>query len=354
MLTQIINMYLDQYFRDFIDEVHSVEGDYSYVDSIDGNWVYDPNDEAIDAVGSYTYNINKVIDKFFNQSEYGPLSERYSEMMSNLYALTRYCDPEASYHDTFSRFNETTLVHTGKVASGTYTDKKLFYVEALTYVRTYRDAFKTTGSGGAVIYPDADTITSELGWFVLPAMDSDLPGVADNVRAFGGPNEHMGIINAGSEQNEWAIDFMQYLFSPTGQAAIYSTYVGENNAPVVMRQLVKNVEIPSAIDYSDVLDISGDCTASPYLIFGKGSGLSTIKIGTTNTYVKDQVSNAFSSYFRGSNSDWVGSGYAANVFDAIKGGFVNYAAERNFIYTDYSKVAEATNNLVNSPYNTSN
>ena len=119
-------------------------------------------------------------------------------------------------------------------------------------------------------------------------------------------------------------------------------------------RLVKNVEIPSAIDYSDVLDISGDCTASPYLIFGKGSGLSTIKIGTTNTYVKDQVSNAFSSYFRGSNSDWVGSGYAANVFDAIKGGFVNYAAERNFIYTDYSKVAEATNNLVNSPYNTSN
>lgn len=81
-----------------------------------------------------------MIDKFFNQSEYGPLSERYSEMMSNLYALTRYCDPEASYHDTFSRFNETTLVHTGKVASGTYTDKKLFYVEALTYVRTYRDA----------------------------------------------------------------------------------------------------------------------------------------------------------------------------------------------------------------------
>ena len=97
MLTQIINMYLDQYFRDFIDEVHSVEGDYSYVDSIDGNWVYDPNDEAIDAVGSYTYNINKVIDKFFNQSEYGPLSERYSEMMSNLYALTRYCDPPPGF-----------------------------------------------------------------------------------------------------------------------------------------------------------------------------------------------------------------------------------------------------------------
>ncbi len=354
MLNQIINMYLDQYFRDFIKDVHSVEGDYSYVSSIDKDWVYDPNDSNLDAVGSYTYNINKVVDYFFNHAEYSPLSDRYSEVMENLYAFTRYADPEASYNDVFSRFNETTLVHTGKVGSSDYTDMKLFYVEALAYVRTYRDAFKTSSSSG-VVYPDAKTITDELGWFIMPAMESKLPGVADNVRAFGGPNEHLGVVNAGSaEKNEIAIDFLKYLFSPTGQSAIHSTYVGENNAPIVMRQLVKDVEIPAAINYANLIDVDGDCTVSPYLLFGKGSGMSTIKIGSTNTYVKDQVANACSGYFRGSNSDWVASGQAKNVFDAIKGGFVNYAAERNFIYTDYTKVAEATNNLVNSPYNTSN
>ena len=33
-----------------------------------------------------------------------------------------------------------------------------------------------------------------------------------------------------------------------------------------------------------------------------------------------------------------------------KSGFANYAEENNFIYNDYTKVAEQTNNLVNSPY----
>lgn len=354
MLNQIINMYLDQYFRDFTEDVHSQEGDFSYVPSVDADWVYDPDNAALDAVGSYTYNINKVVDYYFNNADYGPLSERYSEVMENIYDFTRYADPQASYNDVFSRFNETTLVHEDKT-SASYTDMKLFYVEALGYVRTYRDAFKRTASNGSVVYPDAETITSELGWFIMPAMESELEGVADNVRAFGGPNEHMGVVNTGStELNEYAIDFLQYLFSPAGQAAIYSTYVGENNAPIVMRQLVRGVEIPEAIDYTGLIDVDGDCTVSPYLIFGKGSGMSTIRIGETNTYVKDQVASACSSYFRGSERGWVESGYADALFNAIKGGFSNYAAERNFIYNDYTQVSAVTNGLVNSPYNTSN
>ena len=73
--------------------------------------------------------------------------------MENLYEFFSYADPEASYNDVFNRFNETVITYEEK--GGTYDDMKLFYVEDLTYIRTYRDAFKTTNSNGATVYPTA-------------------------------------------------------------------------------------------------------------------------------------------------------------------------------------------------------
>lgn len=228
---------------------------------------------------------------------------------------------------------------------------KLFYVEALDYVRTYRDAFKTT-TGGKTVYPSASQISSELGWFLMPAMESELQGVADNVRAFGGPAESYGIINSGSgSTNDIAADFLMYLLSPAGQAGIYSSYKSENNAPITMRQLVKNVEIPEEIDYAYV-SAEGDCSASPYLIFGKCSGMNQATVNDTSAYVYDNVASLLSGYFRGNDASWSAKG--TELFNIIKSGFASYAADKKFIYTDYAKVASVTNNLKNSPYNTSN
>lgn len=349
MLANLVNMYLDQYFRDFIDEVHSEEGDYSYVASVDSDWTYDQGDMNIDLPSGYTYNLNKVVELYFNQNGYNPTSERYTEVMENLYALMRYADQEAGYGDIFSRFNETTINYE---RNGSYSDLKLFYFERLDYVRTYRDAFKQT-IGGQTVYPDTEQISEELGWFLMPAMDSDIDGVADNVRPNGGPNENYGIMNSGNQATtDAAVDFMKYLYSPTGQAAIYSTYKGANNAPVTMRQLVKNVSIPAEIDCTTVISVEGDCSNSPYLIFAKGSGMENMKVGNTSQYISDVIADVMSKYFRGNSSAWAASG--TSVFNAVKSGFSNYAAERNLIYTDYAKVRQATNELVNSPFNTSN
>lgn len=349
MLSHLVNMYLDQYFRDFIGKVHSEEGDYSYIGGIDSAWTYDPSDAGIDSADRYTFNLNKVVDLYFNQQGYNPESERYAEVMENLYDLMRYADKEAAYGDVFNRFNETTIVYEKK--GGSYSDMKLFYVEALDYVRTYRDAFKTT-TGNKTVYPSASQISSELGWFLMPAMESDLPGVADNVRAFGGPAESYGIINSGNEAtNDIAADFLMYLLSPAGQAGIYSYYKSENNAPITMRQLVKNVEIPAEIDYAYV-SAEGDCSASPYIIFGKCSGMNQATVNDTSAYVHDNVASLLSGYFRGGDSSWNAKG--TEMFNIIKSGFASYAADKKFIYNDYSKVASVTNNLKNSPYNTSN
>lgn len=346
MVSHLMNMYLDQYYRDFTQLVHSTDGDYSYISSIDSNWTYSQDDASIDAVNKYSYNLNKVVDYYFNQDGYNPTAERYKEVMENLYELMSYADKEASYNDIFSRFNETTLTYEdGKT---NYQDLKLFYVEALDYVRTYRDAFKTTTASGATEYPSASKISSRLGWFLMPAMSSSLSGVADNVRAFGGPQENYGLLNTGNTKiNEQAIDFLMYLFSPTGQNGIYASYKTENNAPITMVQLVKNVTIPSEIDYT-IVSASGDCATSPYMIFGKGSGMTNATVDNTATYVSDQTATIISNYLRGSSKTWDGT----SLFNAIKSGFKSYAENKNLIYTDYTQVATRTNNLKNSPFNT--
>ena len=118
-----------------------------------------------------------------------------------------------------------------------------------------------------------------------------------------------------------------------------------------MHQLIKGVEIPAEIDFTKVITPNGNCDSSPYLLFGKGGDIRTIAVGSTATPVKDRVGEILSKYFRGSSSDWSASG--SELFGVIKSGFSNYASERKFIYNDPAKVKESTNNLVNSPYNTS-
>lgn len=351
MLSHLVNMYLDQYYRDFTQKVHSENGDYSYNEEIDPDWTYNAEDAGNDAVDKYSYNLNKVVDLFFNQEGYNPTSARYAEVMQNLYELMSYADNTASYNDTFNFFNNTTSVFEGKDAS--YKNLRLFYVEALDYVRTYRDAFKTQ-SGGKVTYASAEQISKELGWFLMPAMEPSAEalaaGATTNVRAFGGPQENYGIVNSGnSETTAEAIDFLMYLFSPTGQNAIYSSYKAANNAPITMRQLVKNVDIPKAIDYA-IIKAEGDCTTAPYLVFGKCSGMNTATVNGTIETVSSKVAKSMSNYFKGRTSTWDGT----ETFRAIKDGFKSYSEDKNFIYNDYTQVSSKTNGLKNSPFKTSN
>lgn len=348
LVVTLMNMYLDQYFRDFLEEVHSEEGDYSYLPGIDANWEYDPDDVSIDAADKYTYNLNKVVDSFFNGSEYNPNSARYKEVMENLWDLLQYSNPQDSYQNCFDNFNRTTIVYEN--LGGSYNEFKLFYVETLGYIRTYRDAHKT-GSVN-VVYPDAETINKRLGWFLLPPMVSDLPGVATNLRSWGGPLENYGVLSTGSaSKDKIAVDFLRFLVSPTGQQYIYSIYKKQNNAPQMMRQLVKDVQIPAEIDFTKVAnEAAGDCLASPYIIFGVGNNLRDTHIGTTNTYVKDKIAETLSAYFIGTQRAW---DRGNEVLGFLKDGFAEYATQNSLIYNDPSKVAEATNGLKNSPFNTS-
>lgn len=182
----------------------------------------------------------------------------------------------------------------------------------------------------------------------MPAMESNLEGVANNVRSFGGPQENMGILNTGNTKtNEYAVDFLMYLLSPQGQQGIYATYKKENDAPITLVQLVKDIDIPEAIDYAYV-KATGDCSTSPYLIFGKCSGMTDATVTGSSEYVYDGVAKILSTYFRSSTRTWNGT----ELFNKIKSGFASYATKNNFIYNDPAQVSSKTNGLKNSPYNT--
>ncbi len=346
LVTTLINMYLDQYFRDFTEDVHSQEDDYSYIRSIDSKWEYDGQDPMVDYESKYTYNLNQIVDKYFNHStEYGPESARYAEMMQNLYDLLQYGNPNDSYQDCFDKFNRTTLTYTGRGSYGE-SDMKLFYFETLGYIRTYRDAHKS----GATTYPSSEWIDDTLGWFLMPAMPSDLEGVADNVRPTGGPLEGYGALASGSTaQDEIAIDFLRWLTSPMGQEHISAEYVSQD-APQMMRQLVKGIRLDPKIDYTKVaMQVKGDIGFSPYNIFGMGSGMSTCHVEGTSDYVGSKVGELLSSYFMGSVRTWGQNG--KQMLEHIKSGFKDYAAQYKLIYTDPANVSAATGGLKNNPFN---
>lgn len=349
LVTTLINMYLDQYFRDFTEDVHSQEGDYSYVPGIDAEWTYDEQNPMVDYESNYSYNLNKVVDNYFNHSaEFGPESARYAEMMQNLYDLLQYSNPDDSYNDCFDKFNRTTLTY-NKGGSYGDADMKLFYFETLGYIRTYRDAHKSVTSG-TTTYPSAQWINDTLGWFLMPAMPSELEGVADNVRPTGGPLEGYGALSTGSAAlDEIAIDFLRWLTSPMGQENITAHYVSQN-APQMMRQLVKGVNIDPKVDFTKVANqVKGDIGFSPYNIFGMGSGMSTCHVEGTSDLLGGKVATLLSSYFKGSVRTWGENG--KGMLDLIKSGFKDYAAQYKLIYTDPAKVSEATSGLKNNPFN---
>ena len=346
----VIQMYLDQYFRDFTDAAHSKEGDYSYSSRVDGKYEYSTDNLLLGSSESYTFNLNRIVDSFFNNADYAPDSDRYENLMRNLYDLMEYIDPAASNQDMFDRFNRTVIHYN----SGTYTNLNLFSINRLDYVSTYRTAFAKQSADGTTIYPTPAEIDETIGWFALPAMSSN-PSMngkgapeANNVRSLGGAESMFGILNSNNQEyTDLAIDFLMYLYSPAGQNVRYAR-LKDLGAPVVMNQLVKNVTIDDSINLSDNVTFTGNCNLNPYLRVGYGYGLDTINIGNTGNKLQTSIATAVSNYLTGSTKEWSATG--KTIFDYIKNSFANYAKDQNLIYDDYTKVASATSNFTRSPF----
>jgi ABC-type glycerol-3-phosphate transport system substrate-binding protein len=269
----LMRLYLDQYFKDVINTVHTVDGDYNYDAEKDEDWTFksileegyteEQFEEAInnDSPSRYTYNIVRLLDEFFAEdSNINMTSPRYEDMMENLKKLSKYGAGDITYEVSKDKF---------------YAGETLMFVGTSDFFPLYQDAKAL----------NVNQVKSQLGCFPLPAMEwagtTDGKPSASYVRSLGGPSNTYGIINKNKAQSDLAVDFLKFLGSKKGMDIKYKEYESSNML-ISKIPLVKNVSLPEAIDITGSIPYIGECDFNPITLLGMGysTGKSIQSLGT--------------------------------------------------------------------------
>lgn len=345
MCGMIIAMYMDQYFRDIIDEAHSQDGDYSYVDSLDYDWTFDPNDDTADARSGYTYNMSRLINAYFNTDKYNPESTRFADMMTNLKELLAYSSEEYNGGVTRNFFHNGVLTELTQDNKFSKAETCVLFANRMDYLADFQSSIgsvlKASGEISTEVIPTAQ-LNDYLGWFPLPAMPDNLSvengaPVSSTLRAFGGPNHHpMGIINRNNrKRTELAIDFMKFWYSPQGMEEYYS-YYSERGLVCPLKILVKDFELPANIAIDAGVNDAGVCVGNPYLEIGMGYN-DTILSNEGGT-VRDKYIQTIRDYLTASTMEW--SSYGVQLNRNIRSGFAKWAEYKNLRVTTWENITD--------------
>lgn len=324
----VLQMYMDQYFRDMIDAAHSQEGDYSYIPEIDEVWKYDATDPTNDSPSRYTYNFTRVVNEYFKDgSTFNTASARFAELMANMKKLASYASSTYS-NSTIRQLFQNDALTVSDVQDYELNNRVAVYLLRLDYITDHQKSL-----GQAMGKPNGVVPTSELsdmlGWFPLPAMpkhDGAGAPAADNLRTLGGPDHHpLALVNRNAEKTELCIDFLKYLFSPQGFDEYYRHY--KNLGKVcAMQCYLKDYELPAEVSIEGETEFEGDCSTNPYRLFATYYSENT-GILATGGMLQDLVNAQISKYLRAkSGTEW--KEYGAEILRLMKNAFPNYAEWR--------------------------
>lgn len=324
----VLQMYMDQYFRDMIGAAHSQEGDYSYIPEIDEVWEYDASVPTNDSPSAYTYNFTRVINEYFKEgSEFNTASARFADLMGNIKELVSYASTDYSSSAIRQRFQNDALT-VSDVQDYELNNRVAVYLLRLDYITDHQKSL-----GQAMGKPNGVVPTKELsdmlGWFPLPAMPDnggDGAPAADNLRTLGGPDHHpLALVNRNAEKTELCIDFLKYLFSPQGFDEYYRHY--KNLGKVcAMQCYLKDYELPEEVSIEGETEFEGDCSTNPYRLFATYYSENT-GILATGGMLQDLVNAQISKYLRAeSGTEW--NEYGAEILRLMKDAFPNYAEWR--------------------------
>ncbi len=326
----VLQMYMDQYFRDMIDAAHSQEGDYSYIPEIDADdvWQYDPTDPTNDSPSGYTYNFTRVVNEYFKEgSTFNTASARFAELMGNLKELASYASTTYSNVVIRQRFNNDALT-VSNTQKFELNNRVAVYLLRLDYITDHQKSLgQAMGKPNGVV--PTDELSDMLGWFKLPAMPNNGGAgapAADNLRTLGGPDHHpLALVNRNAEKTELCIDFLKYLFSPQGFDEYYRHY--KNLGKVcAMQCYLKDYELPEEVSIEGETEFEGDCSTNPYRLFATYYSENT-GILATGGMLQDLVNAQISKYLRAeSGTEW--KEYGAEILRLMKDAFPNYAEWR--------------------------
>ena len=344
-------MYMDQYFRDMIDDAHSQSSDYSYISEIDDVWEYDAADPLNDSRKGYSYNFTRVVNSYFKDgSKYNTKSARYAEMMKNMKKLVSYSSSDYSNSVVRQRFQQDALAAEGK--NYELKSRVAVYLLRLDYITDHQKSLGQALGKANGILPISE-LSQMLGWFPLPAMPNNGGAgapAADNVRTLGGPDHHpFALVNRDADKTALCMDFLKYLFSPTGFDEYYKHY--KNLGKVcAMQCYVKDYTLPAEVSIAGKLNFDGDCSTNPYRLFAnwytENTGIMAPS-GKVQTLVNSQIAD----YLRadGDGSDW--ASYGANIYNIMADGFSNYASWRKLKWNDLAAYTSANVNYSTDPMN---
>ena len=344
-------MYMDQYFRDMIDDAHSQSSDYSYISEIDDVWEYDAADPLNDSRKGYSYNFTRVVNSYFKDgSKYNTKSARYAEMMKNMKKLVSYSSSDYSNSVVRQRFQQDALAAEGK--NYELKSRVAVYLLRLDYITDHQKSLGQALGKANGILPISE-LSQMLGWFPLPAMPNNGGAgapAADNVRTLGGPDHHpFALVNRDADKTALCMDFLKYLFSPTGFDEYYKHY--KNLGKVcAMQCYLKDYTLPAEVSIAGKLNFDGDCSTNPYRLFAnwytENTGIMAPS-GKVQTLFNSQIAD----YLRadGDGSDW--ASYGANIYNIMADGFSNYASWRKLKWNDLAAYTSANVNYSTDPMN---
>lgn len=348
MSGMVLQMYMDQYFRDIIDVAHSQPGDYSYIRALDSKWEYSAEDVNIDSQSRYTFNFSRLINAYFNTNDFNPASVRFADMMNNFKQLASYSHTSRDAAESRNSFNNGVLDALGSLSCAK-SDISVLFVNRMDFLSDFQASI-----GDVLEMPNGIIETSELedyiGWFALPAMpdNQNVEGgapVANNVRMCGGPTHHpMGVINRNNKKRtDLTMDFLKFWYSPAGMDEFYG-YYSERGLVCPLKVLVKDFELPDGVKIDTGLDDAGVSINNPYFEIAVGYN-ETIQSSNGGT-VRDKYRDIIYNYLKSGSYDWASSG--ERLFSAISSGFSDWAGRyKNMKITSYENI---TDYYKNSPF----
>lgn len=351
----VLQMYMDQYFRDMIGDAHSQNGDYSYIPEIDEVWQYDVDDPLNDAASGYTYNFTRVVNSYFKEgSKYNTTSARFASLMENMKKLASYGVGIDSQKEPVYYSSVTTRQYFQQDAQPQKyepSQRVAIYLSRLDYITDHQKSLGLTlGKPNGVV--PTDELSDMLGWFKLPAMPAgsgEGAPAADDLRTQGGPNHHpLALVNRDADKTALCIDFLKYLFSPTGFNEYYKHYKNLGKVCAMMCYL-KDYELPAEVSIEGDTDFTGDCSTNPYMLFAtcytENTGLQAPS-GNLQELVNAQIL----AYLQADGSaQW--AGYGQQIHKLMTDSFTNYATWRQLKWTDLSSFTSASVNYATNPMN---
>ncbi len=245
----LLRVYGDQYFRDMLQKIQPVDGDYCYNELLNP-FKLNLDDPQPEAASNYVVNVAREYWTILDESSadfVGPKSKKYGEFMSNLLKMKKYLP---------TTFNTKSLddVRSDFVANRNDKSSPVILLDYLGFGLGFNNMMK-----------DAGDRKFTLGIFDYPYMEGT--EVHTNfVRDVGGNGGYLSIMDHGKDQNEVTLDFIKFFMSPYGQSAYYEGLESGNATPMgisTVKQL-KLSEDWEKIFNSDDVKFNGLCDMNPY------------------------------------------------------------------------------------------